>query len=121
MSTLRKCAECGAVFETYSSRYCPTCLEALDKEFWTVYNFIRENPKTAYLSRVSEETGVSRKTIWYFIRQGRIELSAFADGEELAKQISQLGGRATKQTPPPKESPSGQATRGRFFTHRNKR
>jgi len=123
MSKLTKCATCGVLFETYSSKYCLTCLEELEKEFWVVYNYVRENPKIAHLARVSEETGVSRKTIWYFIRQGRIELSSFADGEELARQIAELGDRAAKQAPPPqhKEPPSGQATRGQFFTHRTKR
>lgn len=52
---------------------CPTCLEEEEKEFQKVKSFFREHPR-ARLEEASRETGVDKKTIMQFLKDGRLQL-----------------------------------------------
>ncbi|NPV91566.1 MAG: flagellar protein [Firmicutes bacterium] len=67
----RNCPVCGSLFR-YVSRYmCPACIEAEEKEFVTVRQYVRDH-EGATISAVSEATGISEEKIIRFLKDGRL-------------------------------------------------
>lgn len=72
---LARCKRCGKVFSKVIERdVCPACLEAEEEEFQKVKDFFREHPR-ARLEEASRETGVDKKTIMQFLKDGRLQLA----------------------------------------------
>ena len=79
MGELANCPKCNSLFvHTQLRTVCDKCFKEEEKDYETVYQFLRkrENRK-AELDVVVEATGVSKELILKFIRQGRIMLSNF--------------------------------------------
>ncbi len=73
LDNVRKCKECGKLFNFIGRPICPDCLKRMDDEFQSVRKYIYDNPN-AGIEEVSEETEVSVKTIMRFLREGRLQL-----------------------------------------------
>lgn len=77
--TLARCKRCGAIFQKVIDRdLCPSCLEKEEEEFRKVKEFFRQHPK-ARLEEVSEATGVDRKVILEFLKEGRLQIAESAE------------------------------------------
>lgn len=71
---LARCKRCGKIFnQVIEKEICPTCLEEEEEEFQKVKSFFREHPR-ARLEEASRETGVDKKTIMQFLKDGRLQL-----------------------------------------------
>lgn len=90
LDNVRKCKECGKLFNFIGRPVCPECLKKLDDDFQEVRKYIYENPNTG-IEEVSEETGVSVKTIMRFLREGRLQLRSASNAllcEKCGKPLS---------------------------------
>lgn len=73
--TLARCKRCGVIFQKVIDRdLCPSCLEREEEEFRKVKEFLRQHPK-ARLEEVSEATGVDKKVILEFLKEGRLQVA----------------------------------------------
>ena len=74
--TLKKCSKCGTLFadkdDNNNSNLCPHCFQEERAEFVKVRDYLWSNPG-ANLNELHEKTGVSKKLIQKFIREGRFE------------------------------------------------
>lgn len=71
---LARCRRCGKVFNKVIEKdVCPACLEEEENEFQKIKSFFREHPR-ARLDEASRETGVDKKTIMQFLKDGRLQL-----------------------------------------------
>lgn len=78
MGELANCARCGRVFVKGLRDICEHCKKEEDKDFETVYQYIRQKDhRMATLSEVVEATGVEEKLILKFIKEGRLRQSQF--------------------------------------------
>lgn len=79
MANLSNCPNCDKLFVLNAFRdVCDDCFKEEEKQFETVYGFIRKREnRTANLLEVVEGTGVPEKQILKFIKKGRIQLSRF--------------------------------------------
>mgnify|MGYP001295781955 CR=1 FL=1 len=76
---IANCTRCGKIFRPVGGRkMCPQCLEADQKDFAAVRDYLKENPG-AHIAAVSEATGVPVKRIQEYLREGRLVLAASAD------------------------------------------
>lgn len=74
-ATILQCKQCRRLYQSISAApYCPHCVEKLEKKFELVKNYIYEHPN-ANVVEISEETGVSEKDIFYFLKEGRLSIS----------------------------------------------
>ncbi|MGQ9747738.1 MAG: MerR family transcriptional regulator [Candidatus Caldatribacteriaceae bacterium] len=72
---LAKCKRCGKIFNKVLEKdVCPECLDKEEEEFQKVRNFFREHPR-AKLEEASQGTGVDKKIILQFLKEGRLQLS----------------------------------------------
>ena len=87
---LRNCSKCGRVFSYNGVPICSRCSNNDEEDFKKVKEFLYENPG-ATVRDVSEETGVSDKQIFKYLREGRIEIrddsNLFLDCERCGKPI----------------------------------
>lgn len=75
MGELKNCPVCGKVFVKVVKNLCPACVEAEEKEFMTVREYIKENPG-ASVEEISVVTEIDEKKILKWLREGRIEYSS---------------------------------------------
>ena len=75
MGELKNCPVCGKVFVKIVKNLCPDCVEAEEKEFLTVREYIKENPG-ASVEEISVVTEIDEKKILRWLREGRIEYSS---------------------------------------------
>ncbi len=68
----RNCKRCGKVYQSANPDFCPDCVDAGEKDFRKVRDFIKDNPKVS-LEVVAEATGVDEDQILEFLRDGRLE------------------------------------------------
>ncbi len=70
---LARCKRCGKIFnQVIEKEICPACLEEEEEEFQKVKGFFREHPR-ARLEEASQKTGVDKKTIMQFLKEGRLQ------------------------------------------------
>lgn len=70
-----QCKKCSKLYQPLSDApYCPVCMEKLDEDFELVKEYIYNHPM-ANVVEISEETGVSEKDVFYFLKEGRLSLS----------------------------------------------
>ena len=74
-----QCSFCKKPFQSLGRRICGTCLEQMDKDFIVVRDYIYEHKQTN-MDKVSEETGVSKNTIFYLLKEGRLILDDESGG-----------------------------------------
>lgn len=72
---IRKCINCGKLFNSMGSRICFECEEELDQMFNDIRDFLYQNPG-ADVMEISEQTKVPSRIILDFLRQGRLALEA---------------------------------------------
>lgn len=74
--SLKKCKKCGILFADNNSsnnrNLCPQCFKEERKEFVKVRDYLWSNPG-ADLNELHQKTGVSKKLIQKFIREGRFK------------------------------------------------
>lgn len=70
---VKKCRECGKIFQYFGKDICPECLQKLDDWFMEIRDYLDEHP-SAKVSELSQELEIKEKVIMDFIRQGRIML-----------------------------------------------
>ncbi len=125
LDNVRKCKECGKLFNFMGRPICPECLKKTDEDFQNVRKYIYDNPN-AGIEEAAEETGVSVKTIMRFLREGRLQLRSASGAllcekcgkplstgsmcEDCKKKLTEtLGSKlAPKSAPPEKKEKSGQ-------------
>jgi len=69
-----KCRLCREPFHSYGSKVCPACLEQVDKDFFTVRDYIYDNPDEASVDKIAEATGVKEKHIVYLLENDRLSV-----------------------------------------------
>lgn len=110
MSPVERCSVCGGLFPFLPRGVCAGCLEARERAFAGVREWLQDNRGASILA-ASEATGVDEATILSFVREGRLEFVADAaaravspDEEEIKARIRRdLEARATA-TPDPREA-----------------
>jgi len=68
-----QCKMCKKPFQTLGNKTCPDCLHKIDQDFFTVRDYIYDNPNSR-IDKVSEETGVDKATILHLLKEGRLTL-----------------------------------------------
>jgi len=68
---LKNCHWCGKVFAHATDTVCQDCRKEEEKDFDRVFEYLK-NKKNATIVAVHEETGVDKRRIIKFIRQGRL-------------------------------------------------
>ena len=68
---VKQCEFCRMPFQSLGNRVCGECLKMLDEEFIKIREYLYEHDR-AGIEEVSEETGVSRKTILYLLKEERL-------------------------------------------------
>ncbi len=72
MGELKNCPVCGKVFVKVVKNLCPACIEAEEREFMEVRDYIKDNPG-ASVEEITTITGTEEKKILRWLREGRIE------------------------------------------------
>lgn len=81
---LAKCKRCKNLFNKIVDKdICPACMEKEEEEFQKVKDFLKRYPEKK-LEEISEETGVDKKVILDFIREGRLQLAEIQGEGEFA-------------------------------------
>lgn len=70
---LRNCERCGRPFLFVGQHLCDACLDEEEEAFNRVRSYLAEHPG-ASLDETVEATGVERKEILRFLRQGRLQV-----------------------------------------------
>ncbi len=96
---LKNCTECGRVFVHPSREICPACYEAEEQDFQKVKEFLRDKAHSS-VDDVSDKTGVAKKRVIKFVRQGRLtaeglDIELFLSCEGCGEPISE--GRYCKE------------------------
>lgn len=74
MGELKNCPVCGKVFVKVVRNLCPECVEAEEREFTEVRDYIKDRPG-ASVDEIVNVTGIEEKKILRWMREGRIEYS----------------------------------------------
>lgn len=78
MGELANCSRCGTVFVKSARDICQSCFRQEEKDFDTVYAFLRKRKnREATLSEIVEATGVEEILITKFIKEKRLRTSQF--------------------------------------------
>ncbi|EWG11482.1 TIGR03826 family flagellar region protein [Cytobacillus firmus] len=79
MPELSNCPKCDSIFvKTQFRDVCQDCWKEEEKDFETVYQFIRKREnRTATMIQVVEATGIEEDLILKFIRSGKLKLAQF--------------------------------------------
>lgn len=78
MGNLANCSRCNGLFVKGTSSVCPECKKAEEKDFQTVYAYLRKKVnRTATVSQIEEGTGVSERQIRQFVKQKRLHPAQF--------------------------------------------
>ncbi|MDK2896848.1 MAG: hypothetical protein PWP04_968 [Candidatus Atribacteria bacterium] len=80
--SLAKCRRCGRLFnQVIDKNICPSCLEKEEEEFQRVKDFFLHHPQ-ASIVEAAQETGVEKKFILQFVREGRLRIANMEEGGE---------------------------------------
>lgn len=72
---VRNCIKCGKLFNYLQGPpFCPTCVQALEKKFQEVKEYVYDHPK-ADIKEVSEACNVSITQITQWVREERLAFS----------------------------------------------
>ncbi|MCA0971564.1 flagellar protein YvyF [Halobacillus litoralis] len=79
MAEVANCPRCNAIFMKGPSVYvCPDCKKQEEKDFQTVYAFMRKKQnRTANVQEIEYHTGVEEKLIRKFVAQKRLHPAQF--------------------------------------------
>jgi flagellar operon protein (TIGR03826 family) len=78
MGNLANCSRCKRLFLKGTSTVCPECKKAEEKDFQTVYAFLRKKVnRTATVTQIEESTGVPERQIRQFVKQKRLHPAQF--------------------------------------------
>lgn len=85
---VRSCRSCKRLFNYIGGhQICPECKEALEKKFYEVKEFIRDNPH-AGVQEVADATEVETKQLQQWVREERLQFSSDSD---VAMQCEKCG------------------------------
>ena len=68
---VRQCDFCRMPYQSAGNKLCNDCLKKLDEDFILIREYLYEHDN-AGIEEVSEETGVSRKTIMHLLKEERL-------------------------------------------------
>ncbi len=128
----RKCRLCGQIYRHNGQPFCSACVFKMDEDFKIIKDYLYENPNATVLE-VVEETGVEEKTVFYLLKEGRLEMKSAAGFltcmncgapvrsgtlcEKCAKKLSSvLESVIDKNRPAGKRVPEDKAKTGRMYT-----
>ncbi|MBN9655914.1 flagellar protein YvyF [Halobacillus sp. GSS1] len=78
MGELANCSRCNGLFLKGSSTVCPECKKQEEKDFQTVYAFLRRKQnRTATVDEIEAGTGVSERQIRKFVKEKRLHPAHF--------------------------------------------
>jgi len=67
------CNDCGRIFNSVMGiKTCPACLKRDEAKFKLIKEYIYDNPG-ATIEEVSENLNVTKKTILFYLKEGRLE------------------------------------------------
>ena len=85
---VRSCRSCKRLFNYLGGQpICPACKEEMEKRFYSVKEYIRDNPHVG-IRQVSEEMGVSTAQIQQWVREERLQ---FSEDSDVALQCEKCG------------------------------
>lgn len=89
---IARCKKCGKLFRKNldSIELCPACLEAEEKEFSKVKEFFLRNPRST-IEEASKATGVDKKDILHFLREGRLQVAQDAQNIDTGLKCERCG------------------------------
>jgi len=76
---VRQCDFCRVPYQSAGAKLCEDCLKKLDEDFILIREYLYEHDN-AGIEEVSEETGVSRKTIMHLLKEERLIVGNEIDG-----------------------------------------
>ncbi|WP_079478165.1 TIGR03826 family flagellar region protein [Halobacillus salinus] len=78
MGEVANCPRCNAIFMKGAATVCPECQKQEEKDFQTVYVFLRKKEnRTANVKEIEYHTGVEEKLIRKFVAQKRLHPAQF--------------------------------------------
>ncbi|UOQ94403.1 flagellar protein YvyF [Halobacillus shinanisalinarum] len=78
MAELANCPRCYGLYIKGSALVCQNCLKQEERDFQTVYAFMRKKQnRTANVREIVEETGVDERTIRGFVKSKRLHPAQF--------------------------------------------
>ncbi len=77
MQNILNCPRCGKIFARGLREVCQDCHKKEEEDFQVVYKYVRKKEnRMASISEVEEATGVDKKFIHKYIKQGRLHLAS---------------------------------------------
>lgn len=70
---IRNCKKCGKIYTYDGFPYCHQCRKEEEEQYKKVKEYIYRNPD-ATIPQISEETEISTKKIFRYLREGRLEI-----------------------------------------------
>lgn len=68
---VKKCKNCGRIFQFIGKDICPECVQVNDDYFLAIRDYLDDNPN-ARIPEISEDLDIDEKFIFEFIKSGRI-------------------------------------------------
>ena len=70
-SNIQQCRQCRKLFHSFGAAYCAECVEETERDFEKVKQYLYDHPH-ANVVEISQDTGVSEKKVFGFLREGRL-------------------------------------------------
>ncbi len=87
---VKSCRSCRRLFNYIGGQMiCPACKEELERKFYGVKEYIRENPH-ANIPEIAKETGVTTKQLQQWVREERLQ---FSEDSDIALQCENCGAK----------------------------
>ena len=67
-----QCSMCNKLFQSYSGRICPDCIQKVDEGFVKIREHLFVNPNSGGVDEIAEATQVSRKIVLHLLREKRL-------------------------------------------------
>ncbi|BER93245.1 MerR family transcriptional regulator [Atrimonas thermophila] len=89
---IARCKKCGKLFRKNldAIELCPVCLESQEEEFLKVKEFFLRNPRST-IEEASKATGVDKKDILHFLKQGRLQIVQSEQGVDAGLRCERCG------------------------------
>ena len=85
---VKNCRNCRRLFNYLGGQQiCPDCKEKIEKKFYEVKEYIRENPH-AGINQIAEETDVKKAQLQQWVREERLQ---FSEDSDIALQCEKCG------------------------------
>lgn len=75
MATITSCKFCNKPFHSVGGNICSNCHDQIDQDFFTIRDYLYDNPGAFDIDAICEATGVSKKIALHLLAEKRLTIS----------------------------------------------